>query len=288
MKKPIQVITHRGLDPSKGTYFKESSLEAFVNQLERGYGLEFDLRVTSDGQIVIIHDATLKRVTQGNDEREIRSITAAEICAMDFDGSHITTFDHLLDLLETKQAPGAVSAIHLKIGSQGKADLDLIAKYLDGRDTSKFFIFDTTIETAKYLKSKNNNLRIAPSVALPYDIERYNGVVGGTLLSVEEVLANRDLFSGVWLDEWDLSDSGGATKKLYTKELISMFQTNGLWVGLVTPELHGTSPGLLGGEAHPDAKSFEQLSERLKEIVACEPDAMCTDYPDYVQGLVNN
>lgn len=281
------IITHRGLDPSRENYFAESSVEAFTDQLKRGYGLEFDLRVTKDGKIVVIHDASLKRITAGADEREIRTIDSSEIVAMDFNGSHITTFDHLLDLIEGTQAPDAVSAIHLKIGSQGKDDLDIILSYLEGRDVSKFYIFDTTIETARYLKERNPKLRIAPSVALPYDIKRYNGVVGGTLLSIEEVLANLDLFEGVWLDEWDLTDENGGKKKLYTAEVFKTFKDAGLWVALVTPELHGTSPGLLGGEAHEDAKPFEKLAVRLQEIVDFGPDAVCTDYPDYVRGLAS-
>jgi hypothetical protein len=283
----MEIITHRGLDPSKPNYFAESSAEAFADQLSRGYGLEFDLRVTKDGKIVIIHDANLKRITGGKDEREIRSIDSGEILDMDFDGSHITTFDNLLTMIHEKQAPGAISAIHLKIGSQGKGDLDLILSYLRNADTSKFYIFDTTIATAKYLKEKMPQLRLAPSVALPYDIKRYNGVVGGTLLSVEEVLANLDLFDGVWLDEWDLTDIDGGTKKLYTRAVFDIFQSKGLWVGLVTPELHATSPGLLGGEEHPDAKPFDSLSLRLREIVSFKPDAICTDYPDYVRGLIS-
>lgn len=281
----MQIITHRGLDPSKGEYFMESSVEAFTDQLKRGYGLEFDLRVTKDEKIVVIHDANLKRITGGADEREIRTIDSAEILDMNFSGSHITTFDRLLDLIEELQAPDSVSAIHLKIGSQGKKDLDLILSYLTDRDSSKFYIFDTTIETAKYLKERNALLRITPSVAHPYDIERYNSVVGGTLLSIEEVLANRELFDGVWLDEWDLADKNGGEKKFYTAEVLKTFKDAGLWVALVTPELHGTSPGLLGSEAHPDAKSFEKLTVRLKEIVDLKPDAACTDYPDHVREV---
>jgi hypothetical protein len=283
----MQIITHRGLDLSKPGYFAESSVEAFIDQLGRGYGLEFDLRVTRDKKIVIIHDASLKRITRGSDEREIRDIDSEEILAMDFGDSHITTFDHLLRLIHQMQAPGAVSAMHFKIGSQGKEDLDIILSYLESADPSKFYIFDTTIDTAKYLKGKNPSLLIAPSVAHPYDIERYNGAVGGTLLSTEEVLANRELFDGVWLDEWDLTDCEGGEKKFYTKETLDIFKKEGLWVGLVTPELHGTSPGLLGGEAHPDAKLFEKLSTRLKEIVGLHPDAVCTDYPDYVRELAS-
>lgn len=279
----MQIITHRGLEPSKLNYFAESSVEAFTDHLERGYGLEFDLRITKDNKIVITHDATLKRITGGADEREIRSTDSKDIIAIDFNGSHITTFDNLLDLIEKKQAPGSVSAIHLKFGSQGKDDLDIILSYLNGRDTSKFYIFDTTIETARYLKAHNSALRIAPSVALPYDIERYNGVVGHTLLSIEEVLTHSELFDGVWLDEWDLTDANGRTKQLYTCEVFDIFHQAGMWVGLVTPELHGTSPGLLGGEAHQDAKPFDKLTLRLKQIIALKPDAVCTDYPDLIK-----
>ena len=282
-----QVITHRGLDPSQKNYFRESSVEAFTNQLKRGYGLEFDLRVTKDKKIVVIHDETLERITYGVDTRKISEVDSSEILAMNFSGSHITTFDTLLRLIQEFQVPDAVSAIHLKIGSQEKESLDLILAYLENTDTLRFYIFDTTVETAKYLKEKNSLLRIIPSVAHPYDIKRYGSVVGGTLLSLDEVLSNRELFSGVWLDEWDLLDEGGATKKLYTQEVFDICRNAGLWIGLVTPELHGTSPGLLGGEAHPDALSFEVLSVRLKEIASLRPDAICTDYPDYVKNLVS-
>lgn len=281
------VITHRGLDPSKQNYFKESSIEAFTDQLKRGYGLEFDLRITKDKKIVIIHDGTLTRMTHGVDTRNVSEVDASEILAMDFEGSHVTTFDTLLRLLQELQAPDVVSAIHLKIGSQEQDVLDLILTYLENVDPSQFYIFDTTVNTAKYLKAKFPTLRIAPSVAHSYDRIRYNSIVGDTLLSLDEVLSNRDLFSGVWLDEWDLLDEGEGAKKLYTQEVFGVCRKAGLWIGLVTPELHGTSPGLLGGEAHADAKNFDTLKLRLQEIVNLSPDAICTDYPDYVSGLIS-
>lgn len=283
----MQIITHRGLDPSKTNYFGESSVEAFTDQLKRGYGLEFDLRITKDKKVVVIHDANLKRVTGGVDHRDIRTVDSAEITTLDFGGSHITTFDRLLDLIEEYQSSDSVSAIQLKHDVQGKEDLDLILVYLEGRNSSKFYIFDTTLESARYIKERNPALRIAPSVSHPYDIERYNPIVGGTLLSVDEVIAHRDLFDGVWLDEWDLNDMEGGVKKFYTTETINLFKDAGFWVGLVTPELHGTSPGLVGGEAHQDGNSFERLSVRFKEIIEFEPSAVCTDYPDYIRNLLS-
>ena len=44
----MNIITHRGLDPSYQNYYLESSIEAFDNQLNRGFGLEFDLQITGN------------------------------------------------------------------------------------------------------------------------------------------------------------------------------------------------------------------------------------------------
>ena len=90
----------------------------------------------------------------------------------------------------------------------------------------------------------------------------------------------------MWLDEWDLSDKAGGTKQFYTREVFQTFKNAGLLIGLVTPELHGTSPGLLGGEAHPDSKPLEQLLERIQTIIALGPDIICTDYPEEVRALL--
>lgn len=88
----------------------------------------------------------------------------------------------------------------------------------------KIYIFDASIETAKHIKGQFSEVKIFPSVAHPYDIERYNQAVGGTLLSLKEVLENRDVFSGVWLDEWDRSGENGGEKMFYTEEIFAIFR----------------------------------------------------------------
>ena len=281
-----QVITHRGLDPLKKNYFLESSQEAFADQLARGYGLEFDVRFTRDGGIVIIHDASLKRITGGTDTRAINELTVADITEHDFNGCHIITLATLLDMIE-KQEPKTVSALHLKHAAQEYALMDLLLKTLKDRDLSRFMVFDVTIASASYLKKRLPELALTPSLSHPHDIERYNDVVGGTLLSLEEVLANRPLFDWVWLDEWDLRAKDGGGKKLITRELFDALRKTGLKIALVTPEMHASSPGLLGGEAHEDGIDEVRLAARLHEIVSLKPDAICTDRPDYVQSLVD-
>lgn len=282
----MYILTHRGLDPSKEDYFTESSREAFEDQLARGFGLEFDLQYTKDGKIIISHDGDFSRVSKGTETRAIKELTEKEIRAFVFSGCHIASLPDLLKLIGEKGSRGNVHAIHLKHSSQTKELLDTLLENLRESGYEKFILFDITLDTAKYLKAKNPNLNLAPSVAHPFDIERYNNAVGGTLMSVEEVLAHPDLFSWVWLDEWGTTDKDNGTKKFYTKEIFEEIRGHGLKIALVTPELHATSPNLLVGESHSDAETKEKLFGRMKEIADLTPDAMCTDYPDQLKRLL--
>jgi hypothetical protein len=116
--------------------------------------------------------------------------------------------------------------------------------------------------------------------------------VHSTLWSLDDALqgAREGLFSWAWVDEWDLAaDASGARKDppFAAPPTFAALRDAGLRVGLVTPELHASSPGLLGGEAHEDAKSRERLFARIREIAQCGlVDAICTDWPDEVQAMV--
>ena len=180
-----------------------------------------------------------------------------------------------------------MSALHLKGKFQEPKYLNILLSYLANAKEAlnRMLIFDVKAETAKYFKTKLPELNLAPSVAHPYDIKRYNDAVKGTLLSIEEAITNKDLFSWVWLDEWDLADENSGAKKFYTPETFEALKKNGLKIALITPELHGISPGLLGGEAHPDAVK-ERLFNRIQEIIDLGPDAFCTDYPEEVKELL--
>jgi glycerophosphoryl diester phosphodiesterase len=54
-------IAHRGLWRPGGP--PENSLAAFEAACEAGYGVELDVRLASDGEAVVFHDATLERLT---------------------------------------------------------------------------------------------------------------------------------------------------------------------------------------------------------------------------------
>lgn len=55
-------IAHRGLHNNKGDA-PENSMLAFQKAIDNSYGIEFDIRLSKDKQIVIFHDDNLKRMT---------------------------------------------------------------------------------------------------------------------------------------------------------------------------------------------------------------------------------
>jgi len=128
----------------------------------------------------------------------------------------------------------------------------------------------------------SNGKFVAEGMTLP----SYNTATHGTLTALSTAVADSEtLYRWVWLDEWDLAGPQGSTKRLYTPDTFKACRDAGLKIGLVTPELHGTSPGLLGGEAHPEASPLSTLLSRIEQILHLDPDAICTDHPDQAQAL---
>lgn len=286
-----QVLTHRGLEPDQENFFSESTIEAFYDQLARGFGLEVDLNFTKDG-IVLCHDSDLKRMTKGKDCRLLKALTSAEACAVKLPKGRLGTFEEVMHAM--RKFPKQMIALHFKGGYQNNVCCDIFIKHMQPflDINAQVIIFDTSVHAAKYLKQKMPPLNLAASVAHPFDIERFQTATKGTLISLETLLQQPNLFNWAWLDEWDLMDKRAdgtinrRGKKLYTEETFNTLRNNGFKIALVTPELHGTSPGLLGGEAHPHASTKERLFERIQEILALKPDAVCTDHPVQVSAYL--
>jgi glycerophosphoryl diester phosphodiesterase len=295
----VEVITHRGLETSKPGFFPESSFEAFQDQVNRGFGLEFDPNFVKDG-IEVWHDNHFGRLT-GEKDRFTADASVSEMTQLRYKlknaqgiesaEGRIPTLNEVLTLIDQSQAP--ISALHFKGKYQTEENVNKLLKELVNFPDliSRMIIFDVKPDTAKMLLKVLPDLMLAPSVAHPYDVKRFNGVVNETLFTIEETvrLMREGAFGKlpwVWLDEWDLEDKDGGQKKLYTKETFARMKKAGAKIGLVTPELHGTSPGLYGGEKHPDSENQEVLMKRIKEIIDLNPDAICTDYPEESKKLV--
>lgn len=283
----MTIFTHRGLDPSNHNFFSESTREAFESQLNRGFGIEFDPCFLADGTLGIVHAKTVGQVEENGDDRELTTLTLQEFKALKPKNGKLMTLEDLLQLLQSHT--NRLHALHLKGKFQTQEQLERLFSVLSEYPTvlPSLLLFDVTLNTAQYIKERYPQVLLAPSVAHPYDISRYNTAVHSTLYTPENVKENRTLFDWVWLDEWDLSDLNGQSKRLYTKETFDYLKELGLKISLVTPELHGTSPGLLGGEAHQDAENMDRLMKRIQEIIDLQPDAICTDYPEEVRQMLS-
>ncbi|MBW3081582.1 glycerophosphodiester phosphodiesterase family protein [Bifidobacterium saguinibicoloris] len=66
-----------GTPDETGPIAPENSLAAFAAACEAGYGIELDLQLTLDGQVVVVHDADLLRVA--GDPRLVRDLTYDEL-----------------------------------------------------------------------------------------------------------------------------------------------------------------------------------------------------------------
>lgn len=90
------VYAHRGLH---GNGVPENSMEAFRLAVEKGYGIELDVHLLSDGELAVIHDAKLMRTTGA--EGNIEDLTLAQLKEYHLEGTRetIPSFRQVLELV---------------------------------------------------------------------------------------------------------------------------------------------------------------------------------------------
>ena len=90
--RQVMVISHRG----EHLHHSENTLPAFRRAIEVGADfVEVDIRTTSEGKLVLMHDGTVDRTTNGHGE--IAKMTFAEVRALDVKGAQVPTLDEAMD-----------------------------------------------------------------------------------------------------------------------------------------------------------------------------------------------
>lgn len=107
---------HRGLH-KEGV--PENSMAAFQAALEKGYGIELDIHLMKDGNLAVIHDASLKRTA--GEEVQIEDLTAQDLENYRLEGTDekIPLFREVMALYEGK----APMIVELKPVNGNHADL---------------------------------------------------------------------------------------------------------------------------------------------------------------------
>ena len=101
------LYAHRGLHDGNHKVI-ENNMEAFCLAVEKGYGMELDVQLTKDGQLVVHHDGSLKRVC--GVEKNIRELDYDDLPLLP-DGTKIPLFSEVLSMVDGR-APIIVEVKH--------------------------------------------------------------------------------------------------------------------------------------------------------------------------------
>ncbi|MEI5994945.1 glycerophosphodiester phosphodiesterase [Candidatus Enterococcus mansonii] len=136
-----KIIAHRG---SKGTH-PENTLAAFKEAIRVGAdGIELDVHLSKDNQLIVIHDETIDRTT--NSYGEVGKLTLAELKQLDAGSwfeknpipQEIPTLEEVLKLLEENRFQGLLN-IEIKTDKIHYQDIE---KQIVQRMCSRNWMFD--------------------------------------------------------------------------------------------------------------------------------------------------
>jgi len=124
----ILKIGHRG---AKG-HLAENTLASFQKALDMGAdGIELDVHVCATGELVVIHDFTVDRTTNGSGE--VHKMTLSELKKLRVDGEHtIPLLDEVLALVNRK----CLVNIEMKGRHTAKPVSDFVDAYVKSRGYS--------------------------------------------------------------------------------------------------------------------------------------------------------
>ncbi|RED25275.1 glycerophosphoryl diester phosphodiesterase [Flavobacterium cutihirudinis] len=129
-------IAHRGAK----AYEPENTLQAFQKALDlNSDGIELDVHLSSDGHIIVIHDETIDKMTNG--KGAVNSFSLSELKSFLIDGKHeIPTLNEVFDLVDKK----CFINIELKCRGAQQCVSSLIEEYISEKNWNyKHFIISS-------------------------------------------------------------------------------------------------------------------------------------------------
>lgn len=164
--QPPLIVGHRGMLRS----YPENTLPAFAACVERGIGIEFDVRTAKDGTLIVLHDSTLGRTSNGPNDSP-SDFTAAELQQFDAGGwfddmfrdVRIPTVGETLSLIAKQKTGTTLLAVNLKaITPDGEHQL--VAALQRYELLGESFCFDQSQACSRRLKQSEPKIRIGGNV----------------------------------------------------------------------------------------------------------------------------
>lgn len=181
--EPPLIIGHRGA----AAVAPENTLASFERAMQDGAdGIEFDVRLSSDGVPVVIHDATLTRT--GSVKSQVSKLAAAELAMIDvgswFTRQHHTNTDYsgerlpnLHQVLSLCQQRNALLYLEMKSESGELALAKVVVQAIQTESMQEKTIvssFDMSLirEVKRIDKSIRTAALFEPKVSRPFDLVR--------------------------------------------------------------------------------------------------------------------
>ena len=119
-------IAHRGLHDEE---IPENSLASFENAIRHNYAIELDLRMTSDGQVVVFHDDNLGRVTGSSGYVNKTKLEDLKKLKLGKSAETIPTLQETLELVAGR-TPLVIEIKNMnKVGEMERAVWAILSKY---------------------------------------------------------------------------------------------------------------------------------------------------------------
>ncbi|MBN2354557.1 hypothetical protein JXO59_00505 [candidate division KSB1 bacterium] len=154
----VAFIAHRGgLFPG----YQENTLAAFRLAIEHGaQAIEVDLRGTKDGKIVIMHDETVDRTTNGHGKVSDQTLAALKTLDTGL-GERIPTYEEVLQLvastgvtllLDIKQSPVLDKSNVVRLAEKYNAVLNVIVGVRNIEDLRAFQALNPNLRTLGFIR----------------------------------------------------------------------------------------------------------------------------------------
>lgn len=154
----VVLVAHRGLAPG----LPENTMAAFQDVVDRGVGvIEVDLRGTADGEVVVMHDETVDRTTDGTGD--VTALTLGEIKALDagahageaYAGERVPTYE---EVLAFAQDTGVMLLLDIKLSEA--LDRERIVRLTEEHDAALNVIVGVrSLDDLAEFRALNPNLR---------------------------------------------------------------------------------------------------------------------------------
>lgn len=167
----IATVCHRGAN----SFAPENTLEAaricFDQRLDF---VELDVRTTKDGHLVVMHDATLERTTNGTGLvtdftlDDIRSLDAGSWFSETFAGTKVPTLREMLSLAHDHSYAGAGIYIEIKYASPRKVLDEIRATGMQDH----VFLWGADTDALEWLRAQYDDLQLMAPVWLYGSVEK--------------------------------------------------------------------------------------------------------------------